>query len=114
MKKYRVKVEDVRQVFLAGAFGAYTDPGPITRYGIIPRFPHAAYHSIGNGSLAGAAAALLSRGKRKEAETVAGKMVYIDLLVDVDFIEEYSAALHIPGKKRISRIEHESGPPGET
>jgi hypothetical protein len=25
-------------------------------------------------------------------------MVYIDLLVDADFIEEYSSALHIPGK----------------
>jgi hypothetical protein len=26
-------------------------------------------------------------------------MVYIDLLVDADFAEEYSAATYIPGKK---------------
>jgi uncharacterized 2Fe-2S/4Fe-4S cluster protein (DUF4445 family) len=25
-------------------------------------------------------------------------MVYIDLLVDADFIEEYAAAVYIPGK----------------
>lgn len=99
MKKYRTRLEDVRHVFLAGAFGAFTDLGSITRFGIIPRFFNAAYHPIGNGSLTGAAAALLSAKKRKEAETIAERMVYIDLLVDVDFIEEYTAALYIPGKK---------------
>jgi uncharacterized 2Fe-2S/4Fe-4S cluster protein (DUF4445 family) len=36
---------------------------------------------------------------RKKAVAAAEKMVYIDLLVDADFIEEYSAALYIPGKK---------------
>jgi uncharacterized 2Fe-2S/4Fe-4S cluster protein (DUF4445 family) len=99
MKKYRIHLEDIRHVYLAGAFGAYTDRGNLTRFGIIPRFFNAEYHPIGNGSLTGAAAALLSTTQRKEAERVAEKMVYIDLLVDVDFIEEYTAALHIPGKK---------------
>jgi len=28
-------------------------------------------------------------------------MVYIDLLVDIDFIEEYSAALYIPGRPEL-------------
>jgi uncharacterized 2Fe-2S/4Fe-4S cluster protein (DUF4445 family) len=99
LKKYRIRPEDIRHVYLAGAFGAYTDLGSITRFGIIPRFINAEFHPIGNGSLAGAAATLLSEGKRKEAGTIAEKMVYIDLLVDVDFIEEYTAALYIPGKK---------------
>jgi uncharacterized 2Fe-2S/4Fe-4S cluster protein (DUF4445 family) len=99
MKKYRISVGDVRHVYLAGAFGAFTDLVSITRFGIIPRFFNADYHPIGNGSLTGAAAALLSAKKRKEAETIADMMVYIDLLVDVDFIEEYSAAIYIPGKK---------------
>jgi uncharacterized 2Fe-2S/4Fe-4S cluster protein (DUF4445 family) len=99
MKKYRIRLVDIRHVFLAGAFGAFTDLGSITRFGIIPRFFNADFHPIGNGSLNGAAAALLSAKKRKEAETIAGNMAYIDLLVDVDFIEEYTAALYIPGKK---------------
>lgn len=99
MKKYRIRLEDIRHVFLAGAFGAFTDLVSITRFGIIPRFFNADYHPIGNGSLTGAAASLLSAKKRKEAETIAERMVYIDLLVDVDFIEEYTAALYIPGKK---------------
>lgn len=99
MKKYRISVGDVRHVWLAGAFGAYTDMGSVTAFGIIPDFFNAEYHHIGNGSLAGACAALVSRKKRQEAEEVARKMVYIDLLVESDFIEEYSSAIYIPGKK---------------
>jgi uncharacterized 2Fe-2S/4Fe-4S cluster protein (DUF4445 family) len=99
MKKYRISVADVRHVFLAGAFGAYADMQNVVGFGIIPRFLNAAFHPIGNGSLSGACAALRSLTRRHEAESVARKMVYIDLLTDSDFIEEYSAAIYIPGKK---------------
>jgi uncharacterized 2Fe-2S/4Fe-4S cluster protein (DUF4445 family) len=44
-------------------------------------------------------ACLLSQEIRKKAHEISRQMVYIDLLVDADFIEEYTAALHIPGKK---------------
>jgi len=44
---------------------------------------------------------LLSLGRREEAEMVAGKMMYIDLIVDTDFIETYSQAVYIPGKKEL-------------
>ncbi|MDD1694812.1 MAG: ASKHA domain-containing protein [Methanoregula sp.] len=98
MKKYRVGVEDIRHVYLAGAFGAYADIKKIVAFGIIPDFYRAEFHQIGNGSLAGACAALISRKKRLETAEVAKKMVYIDLLVDADFIEEYTAAVYIPGK----------------
>jgi uncharacterized 2Fe-2S/4Fe-4S cluster protein (DUF4445 family) len=99
MKKYRIKTADVRHVYLAGAFGAYVDTRSIIRFGIIPDFFGAQFHLIGNGSLAGAAMALLSDTERQAAETITKKMAYIDLLVDSDFIEEYSAAIYIPGKK---------------
>jgi uncharacterized 2Fe-2S/4Fe-4S cluster protein (DUF4445 family) len=101
LKKYRVAVGDVRHVYLAGAFGAYADQQKIIRFGIIPDFPSAEYHVIGNGSLSGAHALLVSMKKREDAETVARKMVYIDLLIDSDFIEEYSSAVYIPGKKEF-------------
>lgn len=99
MKKYRISVGDVRHVYLAGAFGAYSDPDKLVAFGILPRFFNAEFHPIGNGSLSGACATLRSREKRLEAESVAKKMAYIDLLADTDFIEEYASALYIPGKK---------------
>ena len=56
-------------------------------------------YSLGNGSLSGSYATLISVDKRKEAHEVAEKMVYVDLLVDLEFIEEYSKALYVPGEK---------------
>jgi uncharacterized 2Fe-2S/4Fe-4S cluster protein (DUF4445 family) len=99
LKKYRMGVRDIRHVFLAGAFGAFSDMKNIVAFGIIPDFKEARYHGIGNGSLAGAMACLLSREIRVTAHDASRQMVYIDLLIDTDFIEEYTAALHIPGKK---------------
>lgn len=98
MRKYRITVDDVRHVYLAGAFGAYMDQKKVVEFGIIPDFPNARFHPLGNGSLAGALATLLSRKKRDESVTIAKKMVYIDLLADSDFIDEYSAAIYIPGR----------------
>jgi len=101
LKKYRVKVTDVRHVYLAGAFGAFTDVRNAVRFGIIPSFTNAQVQGIGNGSLSGAYLALLSCPMRTEGQKIAETMVYIDLLVDPDFIEEYTAALFIPGKKEL-------------
>jgi uncharacterized 2Fe-2S/4Fe-4S cluster protein (DUF4445 family) len=99
LKKYRVGIRDIRHVYLAGAFGAFSDMKNIVAFGIIPDFKDARFHGIGNGSLAGALMCLLSQEIRKKAQDTSRQMVYIDLLIDADFIEEYSAALHIPGKK---------------
>jgi uncharacterized 2Fe-2S/4Fe-4S cluster protein (DUF4445 family) len=101
LKKYRLVVSDIRHVYLAGAFGAYSSVENAVRFGIIPGFPNAEFHPIGNGSVAGAYLALVNRRFRDEVQEIAQKMVYIDLLVDIDFIEEYSAALYIPGRPEL-------------
>jgi uncharacterized 2Fe-2S/4Fe-4S cluster protein (DUF4445 family) len=101
LKRYKISPRDIRNVYLAGAFGAFADMGNAVRFGIIPEFPDAQFHPIGNGSLSGAYAALLSQEYRRLAERAAQMMVYIDLIVDNDFIEEYSAALYIPGRPEL-------------
>jgi len=99
MKKLKLSIHDVRHLYLAGAFGTYTDMRNAVRLGIFPEFPNAEIHPIGNGSLSGAYATLMSMAKRDQAREIAEKTVYIDLLVDVEFMEEYSSALYIPGKE---------------
>ena len=99
MKKLKIDIYDAKNIYLAGAFGTYTDMGNAIRLGIFPEFPNGEYHPLGNGSLSGAYATLISVEKRREAAEVAKNMVYIDLLVDLEFIEEYSKALYIPGEK---------------
>ncbi|MFA5332361.1 MAG: ASKHA domain-containing protein [Methanoregula sp.] len=101
LKKYKCTVADIRYVYLAGAFGAYTDIDNATRLGILPEFPNAEVCPIGNGSLSGAYATLVSTRCRSIAEHLAGHMVYIDLLVETSFAEEYSAALYIPGHPEL-------------
>jgi len=99
MKKLKINIYDTKNIYLAGAFGTYTDMNNATTLGIFPEFPNGKYHPLGNGSLSGAYATLISTDKRREALEVAKNMVYVDLLVDLEFIEEYSKALYIPGEK---------------
>lgn len=101
ISKYRLSLRDIHHVFLAGAFGSFGNIDHLVSFGILPEFPHAEFHRIGNGSLAGAYACLLSIAARNEAIQIAERMGYIDLLVDNDFIEEYWAALRIPGKEEL-------------
>ena len=99
IKKLKIGIKDINNIYLAGAFGTYSDLENVTKLGILPEFPNAKIHPIGNGSLSGAYLILLSNEKRKEAREAAIKTVYVDLLVDVEFMEEYSKALYIPGDK---------------
>ena len=99
MKKLKIGIHDVKHLYLAGAFGTYTNLDSALKIGIFPEFPNVEIHPIGNGSLAGAYETLMSTTKRREAREIAEKTVYVDLLVDVEFMEEYSRALYIPGAK---------------
>jgi len=99
MKKLKLSIYDVSNLYLAGAFGIYTDLGNAMKLGIFPEFPNAEIHPIGNGSVSGAYSTLMSMEKRVQAREIAEKTVYIDLIVDVEFMEEYSKALYIPGDK---------------
>jgi uncharacterized 2Fe-2S/4Fe-4S cluster protein (DUF4445 family) len=102
MEKYKISIQDVRNFHLAGAFGAFTNIKNATTLGVFPEFPNSRVNPLGNGSLAGAYAALLSKKKRHEMEEAAEKMMYVDLLVETDFLEAYSSAVYIPGKREFS------------
>jgi uncharacterized 2Fe-2S/4Fe-4S cluster protein (DUF4445 family) len=101
MRKFKHSIYDVKNFYLAGAFGAYTDLRNATKLGIFPEFPNAKTHPIGNGSLSGAYVTLLSMTKRDEANAIARNMLYVDLLVDVMFAETYSESIYIPGPKDL-------------
>ncbi len=101
MRKFKLSIYDIKNFYLAGAFGAYTDLKSATKLGIFPEFPNAKMCSIGNGSVLGAYATLLSIKKQKEANNIAQNTLYIDLLEDVMFTETYSESIYIPGPKEL-------------
>jgi uncharacterized 2Fe-2S/4Fe-4S cluster protein (DUF4445 family) len=101
MKKFNFSIYDIKNFYLAGAFGAYADLRNATKLGIFPEFPNAKIRPIGNGSLSGAYATLLSMKKRDRANTIAQNILYVDLLADVMFAETYSESIYIPGPKEL-------------
>jgi uncharacterized 2Fe-2S/4Fe-4S cluster protein (DUF4445 family) len=101
MRKFKLSIYDIKNFYLAGAFGAYTDLRNATKLGIFPEFPNAKIRPIGNGSISGAYATLLSMEKQREANRIAENTLYIDLLADVTFAETYSESIYIPGPREL-------------
>ena len=101
LKKMNLTVYDVKKIFICGAFGSYLNLNSAIAIGLIPEFPNAEVKYIGNGSVAGAYLSLVSKSYRKIAEDVARNIAYIDLLKDSDFMDEYTAAYFLPGKKEL-------------
>jgi uncharacterized 2Fe-2S/4Fe-4S cluster protein (DUF4445 family) len=64
--------------------------------GLIPDCELEKVYAVGNAAGDGARIALLNREKRKEAQSVAHWVKYVETAVDPDFQREFVAALHMP------------------
>lgn len=92
----RAGVERVDRVVLAGAFGSYIEPRHAMILGLIPDCALEKVYAVGNAAGDGARIALLNREKRKEAQSVAHWVKYVETAVDPDFQREFVDALHLP------------------
>jgi uncharacterized 2Fe-2S/4Fe-4S cluster protein (DUF4445 family) len=101
LTKSGLSINDIEEFYIAGAFGYYINMKSAVTIGLFPEFPNAKVYQIGNGSLAGAYMALTSTRKRALSETIARIMTYFDLSTDPNFMEEYTAALALPGKPEL-------------
>lgn len=104
MKKMRLSVNDITKVYICGAFASYIDTNSAIAIGLLPEFPRAQLIYLGNGSVAGAYLTLISRKHREKAHEIADLMTYFDLIKDADFIDEYTAAYSLPGKRELFPI----------
>ncbi len=100
IKKAGLSMDAIDDFYIAGAFGYYINFENAVVMGLFPEM-NAKIHQIGNGSLAGAYLVLTSKRKRMLADTIAGMFAYFDLSTDADFIDEYRAALMLPGKPEL-------------
>ncbi|MGQ9513636.1 MAG: ASKHA domain-containing protein [Thermoproteota archaeon] len=100
MKKMHIKPKDLRNVYVAGAFGNYIDPLSAIVIGMFPDVPIERIRSIGNGAGFGARLVLLSKRKSIEAKSIASKMRYIELSGESDFQKEFLKALNLPHTDR--------------
>lgn len=89
MNDLGISEEDLDQVLIAGAFGNYIRQESALKIGLLPQISKAKIHSIGNAAGIGACMALLSEKKRAEADSVAEKIIHLELSACSEFQDEY-------------------------
>ena len=99
---HRIKKEDLDKVFIAGAFGNYLNTKNAMRIGLLPDIDPEKIVYVGNSSLAGARALLLSKPARKKTESLIKKVHYISLASDPRFQECFIDSLNF-GDENSSR-----------
>ncbi len=91
-----IGTEDLDEILLAGAFGNYIDPTSALRIGLLPPIERERITGIGNAAGAGALTALLSTGKRAEAEALAEQAEHIELMARTEFQMVYADSMIFP------------------
>jgi uncharacterized 2Fe-2S/4Fe-4S cluster protein (DUF4445 family) len=99
-EKYRIEKEDLDKVFIAGAFGNYLNTKNAMRIGLLPDIDPEKIVYVGNSSLAGARALLLSKPARKGTESLIKKIHYISLASDPRFQECFVDSLNFGDENR--------------
>jgi uncharacterized 2Fe-2S/4Fe-4S cluster protein (DUF4445 family) len=100
-------VEKVDKVILAGAFGSYIDRISAACLGLFPDCELEKIYSVGNAAGDGARMALLNVDKRKEADSMARQVEYIELTLAPDFDKMFAQAMWLPHMKdTFPHIEH--------
>ena len=93
LKKFRMTKEQLDGVFIAGAFGNYLNIDNAMKLGLLPSIDPEKIVFIGNSSLAGARALLLSKEVRRKIEAIIKKIQYISLATDPQFQDYFIDAL---------------------
>jgi len=93
-------VDQIDRFFVAGTFGQYIDPRMAVAVGMVPDLPLDRFVSLGNSSLQGAILTLISSDARSEVSEIWQKMTYLEMNVNQDLMNRFSAARFLPHTNR--------------
>ncbi|MCJ7470828.1 ASKHA domain-containing protein [Candidatus Bathyarchaeota archaeon] len=96
MKQKNLSVNDLKKIYIAGAFGNYINTTSAKIIGLIPNAPDQRIRLIGNAALSGAKMALVSNKMRNIADEISKKIDYVELSTVPGFEMEYAKSLRIP------------------
>ncbi len=96
LKAVEIKPADIERIIIAGAFGNYINVENAILIGMLPDVEIEKFHFLGNGSLKGAALALISDEMRTEIEEISRKITNFELSSTPGYMEEFVASLFIP------------------
>ncbi|MFW6177067.1 MAG: ASKHA domain-containing protein [Desulfohalobiaceae bacterium] len=91
-----VSLEDISTFYVAGAFGNLIDPVSAITIGMLPDLSLERFEPLGNSSLEGCAKFLLQPGSLGELTEIENKITYLELNVNQDFMNRFSAAKFLP------------------
>ena len=91
-----LKITDLEQIILAGAFGSYIDIDSAMTVGLLPEIDPDKILYVGNGSLLGSWMSEMSNHIRRDVVEVVRKMTSFELSEVTDFKDQYIASLFLP------------------
>ncbi|MCL2140365.1 MAG: ASKHA domain-containing protein [Dehalococcoidia bacterium] len=90
------KLSDIEHVVIAGTFGNRLNIEEAITIGLLPDLPRHKFIFIGNGSLLGARLLAFSAAVQQQCHQVAAMMTHIELSENIDFMNNYTAAMFLP------------------
>jgi len=96
LKRVGSSFQDLEHVLIAGGLGTALNVEKAIMIGLLPDLPLEKFTFIGNSAIAGTKMCLLSQEAMRKAEKIAGRMTYIDLSTDPEFMNNYTASLFLP------------------
>lgn len=96
LKSVDMTVEDIDRIIIAGGIGSGIDIAKAIKVGMLPRQPLEKYSYIGNSSLTGACAMLISDDALNKITEIANNMTYIELSTHPGYMDEFVASCFIP------------------
>ncbi len=91
-----MEVGDIEHIQIAGGIGSGINFRNAIRIGMFPDVPMERFSYIGNSSLFGAAAAVLSEDAEEKIRELAKNMMYVELSAEPGYIDEFVAACFLP------------------
>ena len=96
LKTLDFDISMIEQVFVAGGIGSGINMKNAVRIGMFPDIPLECYHYIGNSSLCGAYAMLLSTKAERKVYELAQNMTYLELSTEPGYMDEFVACCFLP------------------
>ena len=91
-----ITLEEIEQVYIAGAFGNYMDPAGACRIGMLPGILKDRIIPVGNAAGEGAKLALLNKEELARAERLARHTEFLELAALSEFQDQFVDELEFP------------------
>lgn len=98
MEKKSLSLDQLDGILIAGAFGNTLNIPNSIQIGLLPAIPEEKIHFVGNSSIAGAKALLISSPLREEAKTLSKRIEFFSLATNVQFQEYFIDSLDFPSQ----------------